>query len=148
MEGGSQERENTGRMVDQETKRDRSWPFNVSVLSPVVYHRGSIAVSGSSNLAVSFLRGKYRYACVRSLWRDRVARSSKLRRGMERNFRIHFPFVLIKTSSNQKPETWHCISDRKKAKNEERKIKLRRNNSSILFLSRLLWNFEFANFPG
>lgn len=45
------------RMVDQETKRDRSWPFNVSVLSPVIYHRGSIAVPGSSDSAVSFLRG-------------------------------------------------------------------------------------------
>lgn len=59
------------RMVDQETKRDRSWPFNVSVLSPVIYHRGSIAVSGSSQLRCFSSSWKYRYACVRSLRRDR-----------------------------------------------------------------------------
>lgn len=40
-------------------------------MSPVIYHRGSIAVSGSSQLRCFSSSWKYRYACVRSLRRDR-----------------------------------------------------------------------------
>lgn len=142
------------RMVDQETKRDRSWPFNVSVLSPVIYHRGSIAVSRSSQLRCFFSSSwKYRYACVRSLRRDRKRDHRKSPPRWDGSVISAFPFVLIKTSPNLKPCAPSCLQSskkererkRKRDREERKKIKIQRIPSCF---SRLLLEFRIIEGEG
>lgn len=142
------------RMVDQETKRDRSWPFNVSVLSPVIYHRGSIAVSRSSQLRCFFSSSwKYRYACVRSLRRDRKRdhRKSPPPR-WDGSVISAFPFVLIKRNVAKFKTLRSVMSSifkkgkREKEKERQRGEKKNKNTAnSLLFLSVA---FRISNYRG
>ena len=126
--------------------RDRSWSFNVSVLSPVIYHRELYRRFRIFELGCFFssVENIDTHACdlyrKREREREREARSSKVRRRMERNFRIDFPSVLIKTSPYLKYSNHRVISPMEKE--GEKNIRLlfsrifeyltwKRNNSSL-----------------